>query len=40
MSTEHAQLPPGVEVIATLSEAAARIQAGAEVRTIRVTAAR
>lgn len=37
MSTEHAHLPPGVEVITTLSEAAARIPAGAEARTIRVT---
>ncbi|ADI03250.1 Cupin 2 conserved barrel domain protein [Streptomyces bingchenggensis BCW-1] len=39
MSTEHAHLPPGVEVIATLPEAAPRIPAGAEARTIRVTLA-
>ncbi|WP_328363925.1 cupin domain-containing protein [Streptomyces sp. NBC_00445] len=37
MSAEHAHLPPGVEVITTLPEAAARIPAGAEARTIRVT---
>ncbi|MCO6009280.1 cupin domain-containing protein [Actinoallomurus purpureus] len=37
MSTEHAHLPPGVDVIATLPEAAARIPAGAEARTVRVT---
>lgn len=37
MSAEHAHLPPGVEVITTLSEAAALIPAGAEARTIRVT---
>ncbi|GGN55865.1 cupin [Streptomyces albiflavescens] len=37
MSAEHAHLPPGVEVITTLAEAAARIPAGAEARTIRVT---
>ncbi|MER5939570.1 cupin domain-containing protein [Streptomyces sp. NPDC001928] len=39
MSAEHAHLPPGVEVITTLSDAAARIPAGAEARTIRVTLA-
>lgn len=39
MSAEHAHLPPGVEVIDTLPEAAARIPAGAEARTIRVTLA-
>ncbi|MEU5712226.1 MULTISPECIES: cupin domain-containing protein [Streptomyces] len=39
MSAEHAHLPPGVEVIAALPEAAARIPAGAEARTIRVTLA-
>ncbi|MEU8848696.1 cupin domain-containing protein [Streptomyces sp. NPDC048564] len=39
MSAEHAHLPPGVEVINTLPEAAARIPAGAEARTIRVTLA-
>jgi quercetin dioxygenase-like cupin family protein len=37
MSTEHEQLPPGVEVITTLPEAAFRIPAGAEARTITVT---
>ena len=37
MSAEHAYLPPGVEVIATLPEAADRIPAGVEARTIRVT---
>ena len=37
MSTEHAHLPPGVDWIATLPEAAARIPAGAEARTIRIT---
>ncbi|MCZ4602241.1 cupin domain-containing protein [Streptomyces sp. Lzd4kr] len=37
MSAEHVQLPPGVEVISTRSEAAARIPPGAEARTIRVT---
>ncbi|WP_406258326.1 cupin domain-containing protein [Streptomyces chartreusis] len=37
MSAEHVQLPPGVEVISTRSEAAAWIPAGAEARTIRVT---
>jgi len=39
MSAEHVHLPPGVEVIATLPEAPARIPAGAEDRTIRVTLA-
>ncbi|MEV5915540.1 cupin domain-containing protein [Streptomyces chartreusis] len=37
MSAEHVQLPPGVEVISTRSEAAAWIPTGAEARTIRVT---
>ncbi|MGW5198120.1 cupin domain-containing protein [Streptomyces spiralis] len=37
MSAEHAHLPPGVEVIAALPEAAAGIPAGAEARTVRVT---
>ncbi|MEH0934480.1 cupin domain-containing protein [Micromonospora psammae] len=37
MSAEQAHLPPGVEVITTLPEAAALIPAGAEARTIRVT---
>lgn len=37
MSAEHTHLPPGVEVISVLSEAAGRIPAGAEARTIRVT---
>jgi quercetin dioxygenase-like cupin family protein len=39
MSAENTHLPPGVEVIATLPEAAARIAAGAEARTVRVTLA-
>lgn len=39
MSAENTHLPPGVEVIATLPEAPARIPAGAEARTIRVTLA-
>jgi quercetin dioxygenase-like cupin family protein len=37
MSAEHANLPPGVEVIATLPEATAGIPAGSEARTVRVT---
>lgn len=37
MSAEHAHPHPGVEVITTLPEAAARIPAGAEARTVRVT---
>ncbi len=37
MSAEPAHLPPGVEVIATLPEAAALIQAGVEARSVRVT---
>src|SRR5262245_6540204 len=37
MNAEQTHLPPGVEVIATLAEAASRIAAGAEARTIRVT---
>ncbi|MFD8420187.1 cupin domain-containing protein [Streptomyces sp. NPDC059466] len=39
MSPEHAHLPHGVEVITTLPEAAARIPAGSEARTVRVTLA-
>ncbi|AVH55192.1 MULTISPECIES: cupin domain-containing protein [Streptomyces] len=39
MSAEHAHLHPGVEVIATLPDAAVRIPAGAEARTVRVTLA-
>lgn len=35
----HAQLPPGVEVIAALPDATTRIPAGAEARTVRVTLA-
>jgi quercetin dioxygenase-like cupin family protein len=35
--SEHAQLPPGVEVITTLPDAAALIPPGAEARTIQVT---
>ncbi|MFD7878300.1 cupin domain-containing protein [Streptomyces sp. NPDC059766] len=37
MSTEHTHLPPGVEIIATLPDAASRIAAGTEARTILVT---
>ena len=37
MSTEHSHLPPGVELISTMPDAAGRIPAGAEARTIRVT---
>jgi quercetin dioxygenase-like cupin family protein len=37
MTTEHTNLPPGVEVITTLADAADRIPAGAEARTIRIT---
>ncbi|MFF7216279.1 cupin domain-containing protein [Streptomyces sp. NPDC008238] len=37
MSAEHAHLPPGVELVGSLPEAAGRIPAGAEARTIRVT---
>ena len=37
MTAGHAKLPPGVEVIATLPEATARIAPGAEARTVRVT---
>ncbi|MFS4091513.1 cupin domain-containing protein [Streptomyces sp. AF1A] len=37
MSAEHAHLPPGVEVIATLPEATAGMPAGSEARTVRVT---
>ncbi|MFJ5260805.1 cupin domain-containing protein [Streptomyces sp. NPDC088387] len=37
MSAEHGHLPPGVEVITTLPDAAALIPAGAEARTIRIT---
>ncbi|MFI6294709.1 cupin domain-containing protein [Nonomuraea sp. NPDC050790] len=39
MSHEHAQMPPGVEVIKTLPGAATLIPEGAEARTIRVTLA-
>ena len=39
MSAENTHLPPGVEVIATLPDASALIQAGAEARTVRVTLA-
>ncbi|ACU73922.1 Cupin 2 conserved barrel domain protein [Catenulispora acidiphila DSM 44928] len=39
MSSENTHLPPGVEVIATLPGAAARIAADAEARTVRVTLA-
>ncbi|KAB8193957.1 cupin domain-containing protein [Nonomuraea phyllanthi] len=39
MSAEQAHLPPGVEVITSMPEAAARIPDGAEARTIRVTLA-
>ncbi|MGW1728923.1 cupin domain-containing protein [Streptomyces sp. NPDC002306] len=37
MSTEHTHLPPGIEIITTLPDAASRIPAGAEARTVRVT---
>ncbi|MDX2701448.1 cupin domain-containing protein [Streptomyces sp. PA03-6a] len=37
MSADHAHLPPGVEVIATLPDAQPRIPQGSEARTIRVT---
>ena len=37
MSAEQAHLPPGIDLIETLPGAAARIPAGAEARTIRVT---
>jgi quercetin dioxygenase-like cupin family protein len=37
MGTQNAPLPPGVEWIATLQNAATRIPAGAEARTIRIT---
>jgi quercetin dioxygenase-like cupin family protein len=37
MTAEHAQLPPGVEIVATLPETGFAIPAGAEARTIRVT---
>jgi quercetin dioxygenase-like cupin family protein len=37
MSAEHARLPPGVEAITTPPQAAFRIPAGAEARTITVT---
>ncbi|WBB62481.1 cupin domain-containing protein [Streptomyces sp. WMMC500] len=39
MTAEHAHLPPGVEIIATLAEATDGIPAGAEARTVRVTLA-
>ncbi|MFE7839345.1 cupin domain-containing protein [Streptomyces sp. NPDC057474] len=37
MSAQHAHLPPGIEVITTLPEAAALIPGGAEARSVRVT---
>jgi len=37
VSTEQVHLPPGVDWITTLPEAAARIPAGAEARSIRIT---
>ncbi|MFF7209266.1 cupin domain-containing protein [Streptomyces sp. NPDC008238] len=37
MGAEHAHLPPGVELVGSLPEAAGRIPVGAEARTIRVT---
>jgi quercetin dioxygenase-like cupin family protein len=37
VNAEHASLPPGVELITTLPDAASRIPAGAEARTIRIT---
>ncbi|MEU3793914.1 cupin domain-containing protein [Streptomyces fructofermentans] len=37
MSSEHAHLPPGVEVLTTWPDAAELIPAGAEARSIRVT---
>ena len=37
MSTENNHLPPGVEIVTTLPDAAAKIPAGAEARTIRIT---
>ncbi|MGX1544831.1 cupin domain-containing protein [Streptomyces adustus] len=37
MSTEHTHLPPGVEIIATLPDAASRIAVGTEARTVLVT---
>lgn len=39
MSAENRHMPPGVEVIATLPDAPARIAPGAEARTVRVTLA-
>ena len=37
MTAEHAQLPPGVEIVATLPEPGFAIPSGSEARTIRVT---
>jgi quercetin dioxygenase-like cupin family protein len=37
MSTEQVQLPPGVEIVATLPEEEVKVPAGAEARTVRVT---
>ncbi|MER5596267.1 cupin domain-containing protein [Streptomyces sp. NPDC002265] len=37
MSNAHTHLPPGVEIIATLPDAASRIAVGTEARTILVT---
>ncbi|MFB7337131.1 cupin domain-containing protein [Streptomyces adustus] len=37
MSTEGTHLPPGVEIIATLPDAASRIAVGTEARTVLVT---
>jgi quercetin dioxygenase-like cupin family protein len=37
VSSENVHLPPGVEWITTLPDAAARIPSGAEARTIRIT---
>ena len=39
MNAQHTHLPPGVEIIETMPAAAARIPAGAEARTVRVTLA-
>lgn len=37
MSAQHAHLPPGIEVITTMPEAAALIPDGSEARSVRVT---
>ncbi|MGW1720348.1 cupin domain-containing protein [Streptomyces sp. NPDC002156] len=39
MSAEHAHLPPGIDVITTLPDAATLIPAGSEARSVRVTLA-